>query len=167
MCVYCVCVCMLCLYLCVCVSVASASSARKGFGSAPSGNLDPSLNRFTLPNPTGHAGCPFPPSPLPAAAPTAIGCSFINRKRSLQLALNDFWLNTHALPSGSASVAVPPRCQSAAVRHIIRTKLSYIMQSLQNVAAALVLGAVDVAAYLFLIIFVKAGEIFGIYESAA
>lgn len=46
------------------------------------------------------------------------------------------------------------------------------MQSLQNVtasaaAAALVLGAVDVAAYLFLIIFVKAGEIFGIYESAA
>lgn len=123
----CVCVCMLCVFaVCtVCVPVASvclcASSARKGFGSAPRGNLDPSLNRFTLPNPTGHAPPPLPP---PSAAPAAIGCSFINRKRSLQLALNDFWLNTHALPSGSAPVSVPPRSRTEAQSALLSVTLS-------------------------------------------
>lgn len=47
---------------------------------------------------------------------------------------------------------------SSSVRHIIRTKLSYINLRSSRIAAP---------AYLFLIIFVKAGEIFGIYESAA
>lgn len=123
------------------------------------------------------------------ASPPPLRCSFINQKRSLQLALNDFWLNTHALPSrsGEAATAAPTATATAtattmateaghspAVRHIIRTKLSYIMQrggtrtalvSRRRSGEADVGSDVDVVAYLFLIIFVKAGEIFGIYES--
>lgn len=122
LCVYAVVVCVCCVYcVCACCLCLCASSARKGFGSAPRGNLDPSLNSFTLPNPTGHAPPPLPP---PSAAAAAIGCSFINRKRSLQLALNDFWLNTHALPSGSAPVSVPPRSRTEAQSALLSVTLS-------------------------------------------
>jgi len=106
---------------------------------------------------------------------SALSSSFISQKRSLQLALNAFWLNTKPRkyvenlrksteypenPRKSRKPSTGSQVQpvSSSVRHIIRTKLSYINLRPSRIAAP---------AYLFLIIFVKAGEIFGIYESAA
>lgn len=150
--------------------------ARKGFGSEPRGISIPDQTVSPYPPYPHRSPARFAGPPLLVYQPKAIFA--ISLKRFLaqhsRIAIWVSWGTIEADAKADADADVEAgaeafaRCPSHYQNEIIVYHAARRPQNCTRFGAVNGNGNVDdVVAYLFLIIFVKAGEIFGIYESAA